>query len=90
MVLLRLFQRNVRRLHDPLRKLRLQPGQPRPLREQPVTGREMGGASEGPGPGAAVWGVQGGPGSHEVAAALLQVGSDGHVTFKHLLSLSFC
>lgn len=64
----------MRGVHDPLRELRLQPGQPRPLREQqPVAGRAVGGATEGASSGAVVRRFQGGPGSHEVAEALLQV-----------------
>lgn len=67
----------VRGSDDPLCKLRLQPGQPRPVREQrpagPVAGRAVGGAAEGAGSGAVVRSFQGGPGSHEVTATLLQV-----------------
>lgn len=60
--------------HDPVRQFSFQPRQPRPLRGQrPGAGGAVGGAAEGVGPGAVVWRFQGGPGSHEVAEALLQV-----------------
>ena len=67
-------QGDVRRVHDPLTKLRLQPGQPRPVRvQQPITGHALGGATEGTGAGAAVRRVPGGPGSHAIPSTLLQV-----------------
>lgn len=78
-----LYQGAVWGVHDPLCELCLQPGQPRPFRELlPVTWRAVGGAAEGAGSGAVVRRLQGGPGSHEVAEALLQVSWEswgGHV-----------
>lgn len=64
----------LRGLHDPLGQLRVQPGQSRAVWEQwPVAGHAVGRAAEAAGPRAVVWCFQGGPGSHEVAEALLQV-----------------
>lgn len=87
------FQGAVRGVHDSLRKLRLQPGQPRPLREQrPVPGRAVGGAAEGAGSGAVVRRFPGGPGSHAFAETLLQVsrGSRGGHLVTQLCNVTRC
>lgn len=64
----------MRGIYDPLGKLRLQFGQPRPIWEWwAVTWNAVGGATEGAGSGAVVRSFQGGPGSHEVTETLLQV-----------------
>lgn len=77
LVLFCFCQGTVRGVHDPLCKLCLELGQPRPLRERrPVAVHALGGAAEGDGSGAVVWRFQGGPGSHEVAETLLQVSGE--------------
>lgn len=76
-ILVMFLQGTVRGVHEPLCELCVQSGQPRPVRgRRPVAGHALGGATEAAGSGAAVWSLQGGPGSHEVAETLLQVSGD--------------